>query len=167
MRNRLTLRISKPCSLAWEDLNGTGPRRDCQQCQSTVHDLSGLAFEEVARLVDANPAGFCARYFSAPGEAFVIDDFRSGRRSVPAAAALVLASTLAACGSHESRDRVTPTRSPGSGAERGAVEGMAGGAAIGMSSPAPAPTLTVEQCERLASLGYVDCSALKRPKPQR
>lgn len=167
MRNRVTLRISKPCSLAWEDLKGTGPQRDCQHCQSTVHDLSGLTFEEIARLVDANPSGFCARYFSAPGEAFVIEQVGSGRRPAPTAAAVVLASTLAACGSHESRESAAPTPSPSSGVERAAVEGMAGRAPIAMSSPTPAPTLTLEQCERLASLGYVDCSALERPKPRR
>jgi hypothetical protein len=42
--------ITSPCPLALSELSGDGPKRHCDQCDRTVHDLSTMTHRQASRL---------------------------------------------------------------------------------------------------------------------
>ncbi len=59
------IRITTPCDADWDDMAGDTHRRDCGQCQRSVHDLSTLTRSEADQLVsrrDALDRPPCVRY---------------------------------------------------------------------------------------------------------
>lgn len=166
MKTRMVLRVSRPCSLEWSELDGDGSVRHCGQCNTAVYDLDGLRPDAVVALVRANPDGFCGRYTSVPGGALHVRSEDTGvrpRRLASGTAVAVLASTLAACTREGVSDEPKGKHSAARAVETVAVASPAPSAQHVSPLPAsPAPQLTRETCEQLQSLGYinVDCNTL-------
>jgi hypothetical protein len=154
---RKVLRISRRCDLPWDALAGEGPRRSCTECRTQVHLLDDLTADEIHRLIETNPAGFCGAYRNNGGGEFVIPQSAPAlSRSGLAMASALLASVLSGCSETALEDR----RSGGNGAAQTAsAEAPRSTAVPAVPSDAPSPStnaLTDEQREALAMLwGYI------------
>src|SRR5258708_6549712 len=130
-----TLRLARPCSLAWEQLSGEGDGRHCEECKTIVHDLDALGPRALRLLIHEHPNGFCGKYTSRPGDSFVIPDepLRVRPRRQMARAAVVLATSLAAC---------SPEAPPNKGPQ-----------GLGSTPPAAYPSPTPVPCSSPAPKG--------------
>jgi hypothetical protein len=154
----IVLRVTRPCALRWDDLQGTSARRDCAACDTAVHNLDAMTSAQIRGLIAASPRGFCGKYATRPGEPFVVPAERDPGAATPTAAtALLLVATLVGCSGEEPKS-----------ASRGLDSHVAAGSWADLNrtsvvTPRPTatpPTITKEQCEELAALGYIDCSGI-------
>jgi hypothetical protein len=68
MNTRFAPRIDKPCSKNWNDLQGEGACRYCDQCQLHVHNLSVLPSAEQHRLLSSRTGEICIAYETQPDQ---------------------------------------------------------------------------------------------------
>ena len=62
MKSRKESLIPKPCHMQWENLtlDGAGKnKRHCDQCDTHVHDLTGMTNEEITELREAHGGNLC------------------------------------------------------------------------------------------------------------
>jgi hypothetical protein len=62
MNSKFVPRIDKPCPKSWNDLQGEGACRYCDQCQHQVHNLSAMAHAERQRLLSGRSGRVCIAY---------------------------------------------------------------------------------------------------------
>ncbi len=95
-----SVRIASPCSMRWEDMNGDGRTRHCEQCGLHVHDISNMSESEAeAFLRSAIGAGrVCASLFRRADGTILTKDCPIGLRAARERAGRVLARAAAVIG---------------------------------------------------------------------
>lgn len=147
------LKLTGPCTLRWEDLNGSNVARFCELCCKTVHNLDALSGIEIQSLLADSPSGFCGTYvgldkeFTVPLPEPVPKTMASKRVGV---AAIMFATAFVGCSDPSEQ---TPTSGS---AEQISVESAPESSAQGQtnSEEPPSDELTEQQMEALRSLGY-------------
>ena len=150
-RQPKVLRVQRPCRVEWASLATGDQTRWCQHCLRVVHDLEALSADEIRKLVQTNPAGFCGSYIQRDNQPFIVPQQQAALRASSTrhltAAALV---ALSACPQPE--------------AGRKSTQAYAAAPGDPVLSPTPAayqqhetkpPELTAEQRDALRVLGYV------------
>jgi len=56
------LTIREPCAEDWSAMTGDGPRRHCDACQRSVHNLSEMTKPEADALLESRTGRLCVRY---------------------------------------------------------------------------------------------------------
>lgn len=119
MLRRLRLPIAEPCHENWDAMDGDGPRRFCDSCQTQVTNLSEMTEGEANRFLRAKAGkNVCVRYradkggeikFKAASVSAPAPTAMQGWRSTLAAAGLA-AMMLGGCTGERLPDRVDPDR---------------------------------------------------------
>jgi hypothetical protein len=130
-----SITVESPCKADWNAMTGDERVRHCRLCRLDVYDLSGLTRPEAETLLTERGESLCVRFFRrADGTVVtrdcvkVADRIRRRLRWVHAAAAVLIAVGIAACGGSKT-PKPSPQPTPNPGAE---------------STPAPTPATTPE-----------------------
>jgi hypothetical protein len=93
----LEVTFPKPCDEAWDAMSPRGCNRHCASCDTVVHDLAAMTFEEAEALL-ARKDDACVRAQVGPDGALKLKPSgRSNGRRMVAAAGASLALATAAC----------------------------------------------------------------------
>ncbi len=93
----LEVHFPQPCSEPWEAMAPRGCNRHCARCDTVVHDLAALTFDQAAALL-ANAAEVCVRAkVDRDGVVALKRDGGSAARRMVTAAGVSLALATAAC----------------------------------------------------------------------
>lgn len=96
MSKRLSVRVTNPCSEAWEEMAGNDQVRFCSHCAKSVNNLSAMNRKDALRLVKRSEGNICIRYIQDPKtrEPLFAERLHQISRRAPALAAGVIGATL-------------------------------------------------------------------------
>ena len=113
------IEIPNPCPMLWENLDGEGRKRFCQDCGKHVHDLSALTRVEAEELLTQTDAKICISYEQTPDGGIKTKDFTEvffcSRESIRNAVGLVAGAMVAVWSTSAAiaKDTFTPHRTMG------------------------------------------------------
>ena len=93
----MEFKVSSPCPVSWESMDGGHKVRYCGQCRLNVYNLTVMSREEVAALIRKTGGQFCGRLYVRADRRATLRNCPRGRnrqwlrRGMMAAAVLVLA----------------------------------------------------------------------------
>ena len=111
-----SVRVAKPCTESWNEMNGTDKIRFCSHCAKDVKNLSAMTRKEAMRIVSESNGGICIRYEhdrSSSRPIFADRLFQITRRAPGLAAGVMSASiALSSSGYGQSSSRPGDTPPP-------------------------------------------------------
>jgi hypothetical protein len=108
--------IRTPCGADWNAMDPRGRARLCRSCDKLVHDLSAMAENEAAQLLEQTPSSLCVRYLhDTTGKIWFRDDLtalvprerlisRARKGALALAAVIAPPLLLQACGGADGSD---------------------------------------------------------------
>ena len=93
----LKVTFPKPCDQPWEAMAPRGCNRHCAACDTIIHDLAALTFEEAAALLDTGTEVCVRAKVRSDGVIELKKGGRNAARRMVAAAGVSLALATAAC----------------------------------------------------------------------
>jgi hypothetical protein len=88
---KLRILESRPCTEAWDAMQGTSRERHCEVCEKQVHNFAAMTAAEIERLVRVREGSLCARIVHRADGSFASLD---GQSQPSMAAGMVLAASL-------------------------------------------------------------------------
>jgi len=97
------VRVASPCHAPWHEMQGNDRVRFCGECKLNVYNLSDMARDDAARLVESHEGRLCVRFFQRLDGTIITRDcpvgvrliWRGARRIALGVAALLACSITA------------------------------------------------------------------------
>lgn len=69
-----SVKITTPCSVGWDSMEGDEKMRFCQQCKMNVHNLSIMSDKEAAKIIANKTSRTCVFFWQRPDGTIITDN---------------------------------------------------------------------------------------------